>query len=264
SLGPSEEWSGDGHDKLARMELPIWGLRDKASRRLLGLWVVPNSRLQSVPAALFLQVVRKEGGIPIRVTLDQGTEGGLLGKLQTQLRIAFAPNLDPVEIPAFSSIKSVYNITIERSWRYLYENVLESFLEAWAIGVRSGIYHEAVPIEYSVSRWLWARLVQQELDKYVSERNACRIRRQRRVHLPTGDSPDEFWFHPEEWDMEDCLIAVPPEYTDQLIAEFSPQGLFQFVSDEMELACAELYVAVGSPKMSLLNIWEIYTLMLRH
>ncbi|KZT53195.1 hypothetical protein CALCODRAFT_413449, partial [Calocera cornea HHB12733] len=261
SLGPSEEWSGDGHDKLARIGLPIWGLRDKATRRVLGLWVVPNSRIRIVPAALYLRVVRDVGGVPMKVTLDQGSEGGILGQLQTQLRLAYAPDLDPIALPAFEKIKSVYNITIERSWRFLYENLLESILEAWEVGVRAGIYHEALVLEYSVARWLWARLVQQELDKYAMERNSARIRRQARVHLPTGDTPNEFWYHPDCWSMENCLIPVAEEHIEQLLRENTPPGLFQFVSDEMELVCSELYVAVGSPVLSILSTWDVYTRM---
>ncbi|KZT52241.1 hypothetical protein CALCODRAFT_531664 [Calocera cornea HHB12733] len=262
SLGPSEEWSGDGHDKLARMALPIWGLRDKASRRLLGLWVVPNSRLQTVPAALFLEVLIETPGVPMKVTLDKGSEGGLLGQLQTRLRMTFAPELDPAVLPAFQQIKSIYNITIERSWRFLYEHLLESILEAWEIGVRAGIYHEALELEYSVARWLWARLVQKELDKYVVERNSARIRRQARVHLPTGDSPDEFWYHPEYWNMEQCLIPIPNDFIEELIRESTPPGLFQFVSDDMEVVCKELYGLVGCPALTLHNTWEVYTRML--
>jgi hypothetical protein len=47
--GPNHEWLGDGHDKLARLGFPIWGIRDKWSGKWLGLWVVPNNRLKVHP-----------------------------------------------------------------------------------------------------------------------------------------------------------------------------------------------------------------------
>jgi hypothetical protein len=44
SAGPNEEWSGDGHDKINKLGFGIYGIRDKASGKWLGLWLVPNNR----------------------------------------------------------------------------------------------------------------------------------------------------------------------------------------------------------------------------
>lgn len=62
ALGPHQEWSGDGHDKLAAIGFPIWGVRDKWSSKWLGLWVVPNNRLKNAIALLFLQLVKEQKG----------------------------------------------------------------------------------------------------------------------------------------------------------------------------------------------------------
>jgi hypothetical protein len=62
SLGPNDEWSCDGHDKLKAYGFPIWGVRDKWSRKWLGLWVVPDNRLGLVIAYLYLRLVRDKGG----------------------------------------------------------------------------------------------------------------------------------------------------------------------------------------------------------
>lgn len=62
SLGPNDEWSGDGHDKLNKIGFPIYGIRDKASGKWLGLWVVPNNRLAHVVAYLYLTVIEEVGG----------------------------------------------------------------------------------------------------------------------------------------------------------------------------------------------------------
>jgi len=45
SRGPHDEWSADGHDKLVKYGIGIWGIRDKFSGKWLGLWVLPNNRL---------------------------------------------------------------------------------------------------------------------------------------------------------------------------------------------------------------------------
>jgi hypothetical protein len=71
SLGPHHEWSGDGHDKLASIGFPIWGIRDKFSGKWLGLWVVPNNRLKDVVAYLYLSLIEELGGEDLhRCVLD--------------------------------------------------------------------------------------------------------------------------------------------------------------------------------------------------
>lgn len=62
SLGPHHEWSADGHDKLAQIGFPIWGVRDKWSGKWLGLWVVPNNRRLKATAYLYLKLVAELGG----------------------------------------------------------------------------------------------------------------------------------------------------------------------------------------------------------
>ena len=62
SLGIHHEWSGDGHDKLAAIGFPIWGIRDKWSGKWLGLWVVPNNRLKVAIAYLYLSLIYLLGG----------------------------------------------------------------------------------------------------------------------------------------------------------------------------------------------------------
>jgi len=104
SIGPNEEWCVDGHEKLLNiMGVAIWGVIDKYTRMELGLWATPNARNQELPPALYLRVVRKQGGLCIvltgfthlntsttgmslSVTADKGTENGLLISLVTTMR----------------------------------------------------------------------------------------------------------------------------------------------------------------------------------
>ena len=61
-LGPDFEWSCDGHDKLAKLGFPIWGIRDVWSGKWLGIWVVPNNRVKVAIAYLYLSLIKKLGG----------------------------------------------------------------------------------------------------------------------------------------------------------------------------------------------------------
>jgi len=104
SIGPNEEWSLDGHDKLCRsMGIAIWGIVDKYSRLIIGHYAVPNNRLADTALACFLLLVEKSGGgssltkantitknptigIPIKVVADKGSETGKIHAVQTSLR----------------------------------------------------------------------------------------------------------------------------------------------------------------------------------
>lgn len=63
SIGPNEEWCIDGHEKiLLLMGIAVWGVVDKFSRLELGLWAMPNARLKELPPALYLRLLKKQGG----------------------------------------------------------------------------------------------------------------------------------------------------------------------------------------------------------
>jgi len=63
SIGPNEEWCVDGHEKILRsMGIAVWGVIDKFSRMELGLWAMPNARIQEIPPFLFLRLVKEKGG----------------------------------------------------------------------------------------------------------------------------------------------------------------------------------------------------------
>jgi hypothetical protein len=62
SEGPNEVWCCDGLDKLVKYGFAIWGLRDKFSKKWLGLWVLPNNRVAVAVAYLWLTIIRELGG----------------------------------------------------------------------------------------------------------------------------------------------------------------------------------------------------------
>lgn len=65
--GPNEEWSCDGHLKLGpQMGLVVWGIVDVYSRRILHHFVVRDPIDSDVVRALYLRVVEKCGGQPVR------------------------------------------------------------------------------------------------------------------------------------------------------------------------------------------------------
>ncbi|KIJ40770.1 hypothetical protein M422DRAFT_256186 [Sphaerobolus stellatus SS14] len=90
NIGIHEEWSGDGHDKLKRIGLAIYGIRDVWSGKWLGLWVIPDNRLKDVIAYLWLCLVEEYGGMSmpyeLPTTTDCGSETTMVYGLGTALR----------------------------------------------------------------------------------------------------------------------------------------------------------------------------------
>lgn len=61
SLGPNEEWSMDGHDKLAKAGFGIYGIRDKWGSLWLHYRVLPSNRYAVVIAIVILECIKKIG-----------------------------------------------------------------------------------------------------------------------------------------------------------------------------------------------------------
>ena len=171
SLGPHHEWSADGHNKLAAIGFPIWGVRDKWSGKWLGLWVIPNNRLKDAIAYLYLELVgqlkgeyflidcdRNIGqfidnilGMPIQMTTDAGSETTGVFELSNMLRydilsvpVLYSTNLfdrelvsshlSLEELPAHVFLQSIHNITIERGWLRLRLHWGENVKVFWDAG----------------------------------------------------------------------------------------------------------------------------------
>lgn len=64
-IGPNERWCADHHSKLSKIGMEIYGIRDKASGKWLGLWAIPNIRVKQCLAYLYLCVVEAYGGVLI-------------------------------------------------------------------------------------------------------------------------------------------------------------------------------------------------------
>ena len=62
SIGPHEQWSKDGHDKLCKIGFPVHGIRDVWPGKWLGLWVVPNNRSKTIIAYLYFCLIEEQGG----------------------------------------------------------------------------------------------------------------------------------------------------------------------------------------------------------
>ncbi|KAF8639055.1 hypothetical protein AX17_001751 [Amanita inopinata Kibby_2008] len=140
-IGIHERWSGDGHDKLYKIGFPIWAVVDDATGKWLGAWVVPSNRMGHIIGYLFLCLVETLGGIPLQFTTDCGSETTQLHGLVTALREILHPDIDIQEFPAHVYLRSVHNISIERSWLRLRLDWGDNAVIVFEKGKEDGIYN---------------------------------------------------------------------------------------------------------------------------
>jgi len=68
------------------------------------------------------------------------------------------------------------------------------------------------------------------------------IRKQKKVNLPTGGRPDDFYKNPEAYGGKNTLIKVDETHIDQLYQDLLPSRLFQFGTDESVALASKLYL----------------------
>ncbi|KAJ6596489.1 hypothetical protein B0H10DRAFT_1828332, partial [Mycena sp. CBHHK59/15] len=255
--------------------IEVWGVIDRFARNELCLWALPDSRLADVPPALYLLLERHlrfflsilsiftiPTGMPLQTTSDKGSETAKLAAVQTALRQIYLPDLELDTVPAHLSVKSAYNITRERGWRPIWEKELANVEYAYESGKIASGYHSQDPIHVGVALWLWVKITQLRLDKIQRENNRHFVRKQKGKLLPTGGRHGDFYVHPEKWGATDQLIPVDIAVIDRLIEKYTPPDLFQFGTDEMVELCEGLYKDVGSPEVSSVKGWAVFTAMI--
>ncbi|KAJ7586451.1 hypothetical protein C8J56DRAFT_828296 [Mycena floridula] len=156
-IGIHHRWAGDGHDKLYKVGFPIWAVVDDATGKYLGGWVVPSNRMGEIVGYLFLCLVEKYGGIPAQFTTDCGSETTILFGLINALREILFPECPLEELAAHVYLRSVHNISIERSWLRLRLDFGDSAVMFFNNGIAEGKYNPDEHKQHELCRWLYNR-----------------------------------------------------------------------------------------------------------
>ncbi|KZV59667.1 hypothetical protein PENSPDRAFT_694942 [Peniophora sp. CONT] len=272
TLGPMLEVHCDGHEKLGalalRMDgvgLPIYGFKDKWSSYLLSLTVIPNDRDPTTIAHLYCDLVETYGCIPLQITADKGTETPDLYAMQNGWRDIYAPNINPDEWPAFQALKSVHNTPIEGLWNFLQKNTGVNLKEVITRGKTEGIYHVGDDNHRQLFYWIWPKVVQDELDVYREYWNMHTIRPQKQKVMPSGDSPNQFWTEPEEYNGQRLTIPVPNIAVRAMRADLlktREEVMTWPTTVEFDTVAQDVYETLGSPKITKENGWELFRKMM--
>ncbi|KZS86609.1 hypothetical protein SISNIDRAFT_420719, partial [Sistotremastrum niveocremeum HHB9708] len=227
AIGPGAEINCDGHDKLGAQALtmgdiglPIYGMKDKYSGYVLHLVVVPNNRLETAIGHVYLDMLEQHKKFPLQVTVDKGSETGIMGGCQIALRNAFTPDIDQQKYPPVVAIPSTRNTVIEGFWRW-FRNATGKTLFILTVhlqqGKTAGYFDSGNPLHIPVFNFIWPSIVQNELDRYKEEWNNHKIRRQKDKMMPSGFTPRTVFIAAEQPEIaqgrnvKDCFQPVQAE-----------------------------------------------------
>ncbi|EPS95494.1 hypothetical protein FOMPIDRAFT_1025788 [Fomitopsis schrenkii] len=264
SVGPHEEWSIDGHDKLVQAGFPVYGIVEKWGGDKLQFNVLVSNRKPKVCLVIYLRCAKAHGGIPVQVTSDHGTETGDIFAHQMALRTTYAPELDVNTIPPYRFTTSPRNITVERQWRPLFQKWGKNILVAYNEGRYSDYYDAGNYMNVQVANWIWFPLVQRELDRYCEMENNRFVRRQEAKLLPSGAKRSEFYRNPGRWGGRPCLIPVPDAELDRLLKKAEEEAYedMEYVDEEHKALADEVYAVIGKPVITLDTAWLVFKQMI--
>ncbi|KIJ29102.1 hypothetical protein M422DRAFT_269523 [Sphaerobolus stellatus SS14] len=199
----------------------------------------------------------------MQMTTDCGSETTLIYALASALREAFFPDLSLDEIPAHRFLRSIHNITIERGWSQLKFQFDKNVEEFWQKGICEGIYDPYDDQHIGLAKWLWARIIQKEINLWKDQFNAHRTRKDPAKYNPSGVSLNVVFALYEQYGGMDCL----QKFTQDMLGQISElkehiggEELLQFVTPGFANICEVRLKSLKIPEMdfTLVNAWDIF------
>lgn len=145
--GPDHIWSSDGHDKLKPYGIAIYGLIDAWSRKVLAFDVGITNNDPRPVAYLYLQTVRRLGGIPVQMCTDHGTETVKMAALQIYFTCKYAGEPMDEAQHAHLFTTSPRNQKIESLWALIRRRKGKTIQRFFDEGIQRERYRPEVPLD---------------------------------------------------------------------------------------------------------------------
>ena len=184
---------------------------------------------------------------------------------------------DESDVAAHSYVKSVHNISVERSWRHLGDDWGASAVRAFLAGVNNGDYHEDDPHQRCVrlngyappifdpilcrelAQWLWPAILQRSLNAAASFRNGVKRRKDKKKEGgPNGLSRNDAFDNPEKWGGRNCLLPVDPSVVKATRDEIGDATILDFVSREFSKRAEAAFSKLGIQEATEANGWFVF------
>ncbi|KAJ7220399.1 hypothetical protein C8J57DRAFT_1440393 [Mycena rebaudengoi] len=258
----------DGHEKIASAALrmggvgfSIYGFKDKYTDSVLFLKTYPDVRSAGAGGHIFLDFV-EETGIPIQLTTDKGSEVGW------PYAFIHVTDIDPTLFPFHVMIKSIHNTVIEGFWRQFKEKSGLNLKDFLLRGKEDHLFNPHDPLHEPLFYWIFAPLIQAELDDFVQWWNNHQVRHQHKKIMPSGHVPSHAMDYPELFGGLNCRIEIPSEAIEdlrgQLNIEEGSKSEYQAwpgLTAEFNVRASHSFVEIGEPIIKLSNAWDIFVAM---
>ncbi|KAA1069824.1 hypothetical protein PGT21_033838 [Puccinia graminis f. sp. tritici] len=252
--GPNHVWACDGHDKLKKFGITVYGFIDAWSRKILGLHVhVTNNDPRHI-GVYFLQLVQKVGGVPRKVTADHGTETPDMSWYQMKLSHEFAGITLEEAKNRMHHTKSTRNQKIEALWSQMMKQHNRSIIDNIWSHIEAGVYDREDPI--------------QNVDIWVDLTNNSRKRKDHNISLPTGCSPDFSYSTPEAFGTTDQLVVVDVDRVNNYLTNDYPNidSMFTHTPPWFHNVASRLLSQLGIrfDHITVGNVWNVFGHMIPH
>jgi len=178
-------------------------------------------------------------------------------------RILFHGDIDINEFPAYNYLRSVHNISSERSWLRLRLDFGDNAVLFFHKGIEDGVYNSNDVNHYELCQWLWPRLLQKELDTFMEFRNGCMMRKDKEKPGPSGMSRNQAFSLHETWGGRDCLLKIQDlSVIENVKEELGGATLISFSTPEFSMCSQEAYNSLAIVDLTFENVWAVFTAML--
>ncbi|KAJ7203250.1 hypothetical protein GGX14DRAFT_317297, partial [Mycena pura] len=114
-----------------------------------------------------------------------------------------------------------HNTIIEGFWRHLKEKLGLNLKDFLLRGKTEHLFNPHDPLHEPLFYWIFAPLIQAELDEFAEWWNNHRVRHQHEKIMPSGHVPAHAMQYPELFGALDCQIKVPQQAVDMLREELT-------------------------------------------
>jgi hypothetical protein len=168
SNGPHHDWHMDGNHKLIRWGMVIHGCIDGCSRNIIYLQLRDNNKSDVVLDA-FLEGV-SQYQLPLHVSGDFGGENVKVAEYMIRHR---GPGTK-----AFKAVPSTHNTRIERLWRDMRENTIQSYIDLFRGFEEDGMMLTNL-LHIFTLQFLFMPRIQADLDQFVNMWNTHKLSTER-------------------------------------------------------------------------------------
>ncbi|KAJ7194877.1 hypothetical protein GGX14DRAFT_678051 [Mycena pura] len=135
-------------------------------------------------------------------------------------------------------------------------------------GKTEHLFNPHDPLHEPLFYWIFAPLIQAELDEFAEWWNNHRVRHQHEKIMPSGHVPAHAMQYPELFDALDCQIKVPQQAVDMLCEELTreegPVSQFQAwpgLTAEFDERASAAYEEIGAPSLTMAKAWDVFVNM---